>query len=85
MARWSNAIRASYQNSPPSYELENNYGVELFRKGDILQAGNHFENPFNFNPLVVSYNNLGAVYQRQGDFAKAEELYKKVLRELIII
>ena len=50
MARWSNAIRASYQNSPPSYELENNYGVELFRKGDILQAGNHFEKSIQLQP-----------------------------------
>ena len=66
------------KNSPPSYELENNYGVELFRKGDILQAGNHFEKSIQLQPRWwFPYNNLGAVYQRQGDFAKAEELYKK--------
>ena len=36
------------------------------------------KNPFNFNPAGgFPYNNLGAVYQRQGDFAKAEELYKE--------
>lgn len=66
------------KNSPPSYELENNYGVELFRNRQILEAKPHFEKSIQLQPRWwFAYNNLGAVYQRQGDIAKAEDLYKK--------
>lgn len=66
------------KNSPPSYELENNYGVELFRNDQISEAKPHFEKSIELQPRWwFAYNNLGAVYQRSGDIEKAEELYKK--------
>lgn len=66
------------KNSPPSYELENNYGVELFRNKQVLEAKPHFEKSIQLQPRWwFAYNNLGVVYQRQGDIAKAEDLYRK--------
>lgn len=66
------------KNSPPSYELENNYGVELFRNKKISEAKSHFEKSIELQPRWwFAYNNLGAVYQRQGDIPKAEDLYRK--------
>lgn len=66
------------KNSPPSYELENNYGVELFRNKQILEAKPHFEKSIELQPRWwFAYNNLGAVYQRGGDLEKAENLYIK--------
>lgn len=66
------------QISENSFDLENNLGVELFRRGDIEDAKRHFEKSVNLQPeWTISLNNLGAVYSRMGDLQKAKFYYEK--------
>lgn len=66
--------------NPNSFDIQNNYGVELFRKGRIKEAKPHFEKSIELNPKWhFAINNLGAVYQNEGDLLKAKELYQKVV------
>lgn len=65
------------QISKDSFDLENNLGVELFRKGEIEQAKAHFEKSVGLQPnWAISLNNLGAVYNRMGDLQKAKLYYE---------
>jgi protein O-mannosyl-transferase len=60
-----------------SFDLENNYGVELMRAGRADEAKIHFERSMELSPYWwTPPNNLGVVYQRQGDLEKAKELYR---------
>lgn len=64
--------------SKDAFDLENNYGVELFRKGEYEQARVHFERSIQLGPSWwTSYNNLGAYWGYKGDLVKAEILYRK--------
>lgn len=78
---WKNGIvlyAHDVQVNPASFDLQNNYGVELFRRGDVDGAAAAFTRSIDRNPSWwVSLNNLGAVYQRQGDVSKAKEYYQK--------
>jgi len=56
--------------------LQNNFGVELFRRGNFDSAKEHFEKSIELNPQWnTSWNNLGAIYQRTHNLQKAEECY----------
>ena len=62
--------------NPDSAHLQNNLGVELFRRGQYADAKMRFEKSIQLNPYwKISWNNLGAVYQRTGDLKRAEEAY----------
>ena len=62
--------------NPDSAHLQNNLGVELFRRGQYADAKSRFEKSIQLNPYwKISWNNLGAVYQRTGDLKRAEEAY----------
>jgi tetratricopeptide (TPR) repeat protein len=66
--------------SRQNYNLENNLGVELFRKGKINKAKLHFEKSVNLNPdWWTNWNNLGVIYEQEGKLDKAEEAYKKAV------
>ncbi len=66
--------------SQNSFDLENNLGVELFRAGQFSEAKKHFERSIALQPKWhFAYNNLGAVYEKEGYYAKAQELYQKTL------
>lgn len=68
--------------SKNSFDLENNLGVELFRKGDLESAKTHFERSVELQPnWAISLNNLGAVYDRLKDTEKAELYYKKAIEK----
>ncbi|MDP3888438.1 MAG: hypothetical protein Q8Q24_00185 [bacterium] len=61
-----------------AFDLENNYGVELFRIGKVEEAKGHFERSiFLYHKWWFAYNNLGAVYERENDLKKAGDLYRK--------
>jgi len=61
-----------------NFELENNYGVELFRAGRIDEAGEHFKRSIALQPnWSFSQNNLGAVLERLGDLEAALDHYRK--------
>ncbi len=63
-----------------AFDLANNYGVELFRVGQIKEAKKYFEKSIELYPhWWFAYNNLGAVYEREGDLKKAQELYEKTI------
>lgn len=61
---------------PESYDLHNNLGVELFRRGKIVEAQKEFIRSTELAPMWdVNWSNLGASYSRLGNQAKAEECY----------
>ncbi len=64
-----------------SFDLENNYGVELYRNGEIDKAKTYFENSIKLAPYWwINWNNLGAVYQSKNDLKLAEECYLKSIK-----
>ncbi|MBI2029726.1 tetratricopeptide repeat protein [Candidatus Gottesmanbacteria bacterium] len=78
---WKNGI-SLYANdvkvNPNSFDLVNNYGVELFRLGKKDEAKEYFERSIELNPKWwTAYNNLGVIYENHDDSQKAIELYRK--------
>ncbi len=68
--------------SQNSFDLENNLGVELFRVGKINEAKIHFEKSIRLQSnWWFPYNNLGAVYEQEGDLKKARELYEQSIEK----
>lgn len=66
--------------SQNSFDLENNLGVELFRIEEYKSAKKHFERSIALQPKWhFAYNNLGVVYEKEGDTQKAKEMYQKTL------
>ncbi len=66
--------------NPEAFDLQNNYGVELFRTGQPREAGVHFEESVKLAPYWWSnWNNLGAVYERFHDEKQAEECYRRAI------
>jgi len=63
-----------------SFDLENNFGVELFRTGDYASAKIHFEKSTKLAPYWwTNWNNLGAIYEREKNYQKAIEYYQKAI------
>jgi Tfp pilus assembly protein PilF len=61
-----------------SFDLENNYGVELFRAGNISSARERFKRSIALQPnWASSQNNLGAVLERDGALEGALAQYRK--------
>ena len=81
---WKNGLtlyRRDIINNPTAFDLQNNYGVELFRIGKVDEAKKHFEKSIVLAPKWwTSYNNLGAVYERKGDLKQAEKLYRQAIK-----
>ena len=64
--------------SKGAFDLENNYGVELFRAGDYQEAKVHFLKSTELAPYWwTNWNNLGAVYEQEKNYQKALEYYQK--------
>lgn len=78
---WKNGLTLyghDLQNQPNNFDLENNYGVELFRIGKTEEALAHFKKSVELRPQWnISNNNLGAVYERLGDLKNAKVYYKR--------
>jgi len=67
--------------NPNAFDLQNNYGVELFRAGRLEEAKIHFERSIELYPRWwFAYNNLGVVYERKGDLAQARRLYEQTIK-----
>ncbi len=61
-----------------SFDLQNNFGVELFRSGKINDSLPYFEKSILLNPdWWTSYNNAGVIYQRQGNQERAKLYFEK--------
>jgi len=81
---WSSGLTL-YQNdikyNKNAYDLENNYGVELIRKNKVEDAKFHFEKSTKLkSDWWVNWNNLGVCYEREDDYEKALEYYKKSMQ-----
>jgi len=64
-----------------TFDLENNLGVALFRGGKINEAARHFKKSTELAPYWwVNWNNLGAVYEKNGDLFKAENYYLQAIQ-----
>jgi len=56
-------------------------GNELYLKGDLAGAAEHYEEALKIDPMYVeALNNLGSVRARQGDGKSAVAFYSKALR-----
>lgn len=63
-----------------AYDLQNNYGVELYRVGRFDEALIQFEKSIKIAPTwSTNWNNAGAIYERYKDLPKAETYYKKAI------
>ena len=61
-----------------SFDLQNNFGVELFRIGRYNEAKKYFEISTKLAPYWwVNWNNLGAIYEREKNYQKAADYYQK--------
>ena len=66
---------------PGSFYLQNNLGVELFRRGEIQAAQAHFEKSVELAPhWTINWNNLGATYQRMGRNQDAIRSYEQSIK-----
>ncbi len=62
-----------------SFELLNNYGLELMRLGRLQEARGYFERAVKLRPQwFISQTNLGAIYQELGLNDQAEQQYLRV-------
>lgn len=69
------------QKSQNVFDLENNLGVELYRVNRKDEAKIHFEKSAELLPKWwTSWNNLGVIYEDEGDFEKAEEYYRQSMK-----
>ncbi len=67
--------------NPQSTYLQNNLGVELFRKGQIVEAREHFEKSVEISPnWDIAWSNLGVARGNFGDFEKAEKCYLESMK-----
>lgn len=64
-----------------SYDLENNIGVELFRRGLNKQAQKHFMKTVKIVPYwQIGLVNLGVTYEKEGKYAEAEKYYFQAVK-----
>lgn len=79
MSLYGNDIKIASRVSPQgSYELENYYGMAMFRAGRVGEAGEYFRRSIALQPnWMYSRNNLGAALEKQGDFSGALEQYRR--------
>ncbi|MBI2033457.1 MAG: hypothetical protein HYT10_03295 [Candidatus Levybacteria bacterium] len=59
-----------------SYSLENSYGIEISKKGDINEAQLHFKKSVELAPQWwTNWFNLGLSFEKQGNIKEAEKAY----------
>lgn len=62
--------------APDSYDMQNNYGVELFRHGKVDEALPRFKRSTELAPhWTINWNNLGAAYDHLKRLTEAEYAY----------
>lgn len=64
-----------------SFDLENNYGTELARIDENDLAMEHFSRSVELLPdWWTNWNNMGVIYQRQGNVAEARRHYEQSIK-----
>lgn len=67
--------------SPRSFLLHNNLGVELFRRGQLKEAGREFEAAVKITPrYATSRNNLGVILENAGRIDEALTQYQVAIK-----
>ena len=67
--------------NPEAFDLQNNLGVELFRRGQTEKARPCFEKSIQLAPnWWTPYNNLGAYWEQKKDYQKALDYYQKSIQ-----
>lgn len=75
-----NLYEIEVERQPDLYFMQNNLGVELYRRGQVLEAHKHFEKATQLAPTwSVAWNNLGSSTQALGDLVTAEKYYLKAI------
>jgi tetratricopeptide (TPR) repeat protein len=75
-----NLYEIEVERQPDLYFMQNNLGVELYRRGRVLEAHKHFERATQLAPTwSVAWNNLGSSTQALGDLDAAEKYYLKAI------
>ncbi len=78
---WRNGLTLTKHDlalSPDNFLLENNYGVELFRIGELDEASIHYRRSIELQSRWwENYNNLGIYYLLKGNLSAAESSYIK--------
>lgn len=82
--QWTNEL-SLFENdikyNPNSYDLQNNYGVSLFREGKYKEAKELFKRSINLSTSWwASYNNLGVVYEKEGNLDRAKLFYSLAIQ-----
>lgn len=69
-------------NNPASFDLNNNLGTALFRRGQVQEACTYFERSTQLAPhWWTNWNNLGVCYQRAQQYPSAEKHYLKAIQQ----
>ncbi|MBX7137312.1 MAG: tetratricopeptide repeat protein [Oligoflexia bacterium] len=69
--------------SPDNFMAHMNLGVALDAQGKLEEAMGHYETTVLMRPFYPDgLNNLGGAHARRGEFAKAEELFKRAIAQL---
>lgn len=82
-SNWQNGLTLyghDIKISQNAFDLENNYGVELFRAGDLTDAAIHFQRSTELAPnWWTNWSNLGAIEERRNNLTQAKKDYQKAI------
>ncbi|MEO3877212.1 tetratricopeptide repeat protein [Rheinheimera fenheensis] len=67
------------QLKPASTEVLNSLAAAWFFSGQFSQAITAWQQVVDLSPAALSFSNLGTAYYFNGDYAKAEQLYRQAL------
>ena len=69
--------------NPDSYELQGGYATIVGNEGNTEEAKKHYERALELAPgWWVTYTNLGLIYEKEGDFDKAKDLYMTAIKNI---
>lgn len=82
-SNWKNGLTLYSHDiniSRNAFDLENNFGVELYRAGRLDEAMIHFEASTKLAPnWWTNWNNLGAILEQKNDLERAKNYYQKAV------
>lgn len=74
-------LKEFLKNEPDDAFLQYAIAMELKGLGEVQEAMDRLNNLLTHKPeYTASYYHLGKLYQKQGDFTKAEEIFREGIR-----